>query len=213
VGRLIYLSECVSCLDDFEPTDTIKVPCHSHCEPCFHRLLQTACENEQQWPPKCCLYDIPEETITSNTSLELQNEYREKAKEWSVPIENRLYCPHRNCGRFTPPDQIKRGKDIVRCSAGHRMCVLCRGSSHANNTACPQDRDLQLAETLAEEEGWKRCPGCHAYVEHLDACQHMTCRCGAQFCYACVAPWRTCRCTSKYLLEPIPTGHGELLRC
>lgn len=54
-------------------------------------------------------------------------------------------------------------------------------------------------DELAEQEGWKRCYGCHAYVEHGEACQHMTCRCGAEFCYVCGARWRTCTCSMEQL--------------
>lgn len=58
---------------------------------------------------------------------------------------------------------------------------------------------MDLTYQLAEEEGWKRCYNCNALVEHKDACQHMTCRCGAQFCYVCNERWRTCSCTMDQL--------------
>ncbi|KAK6067034.1 E3 ubiquitin-protein ligase rbrA 2 [Seiridium cupressi] len=151
-----------------------------YCTDCFHRLIWMACENEQQWPPKCCLNKIPEATVLSSTSehLDLQKTYQAKSKEWSLPVN--------------------RGLSIARCDMGHWICTLCRGPQHENEV-CPQDRDLQRTEDLAEEEGWKRCHQCHAFVEHREACQHMTCRCGAEFCYVCGLRWRTCGCTMKQL--------------
>lgn len=137
----------------------------------------------------------------ANTDKEIQKEYHQKAEEWSIPVGDRLYCPDQHCSLFIQPDKINRDSNTVSCSAGHEMCVLCRGTPHPNDASCPQDRELQRTEELAEEEGWKRCPGCRAFVEHREACQHMTCRCGAQFCYVCVAPWRTCRCTMEQLQE------------
>ena len=58
---------------------------------------------------------------------------------------------------------------------------------------------MNLTNQLAEEEGWKRCFQCKALVEHREACQHMTCRCGTQFCYVCCRRWRTCSCTMEQL--------------
>jgi hypothetical protein len=60
---------------------------------------------------------------------------------------------------------------------------------------------MNMTNRLAEEEGWKRCSKCRALVEHREACQHMTCRCGYQFCYVCCRRWCTCSCTMAQLSE------------
>ncbi|KAI5862214.1 hypothetical protein GGS23DRAFT_597829 [Durotheca rogersii] len=190
--------ECVSCLDDYNPKDTVKAPCHSYCKPCFLRLIQTVCENEQQWPPKCCLNPIPDKTILLNVDKELKKTYYDRAAEWNIPIGERLYCSSPSCSVWIRPDQINRAQNIARCSAGHWTCTICRNAQHEGDN-CPQDKDMMRTDELAEEEGWKRCYGCHAYVEHREACQHMTCRCGAEFCYVCGARWRTCACTMEQL--------------
>jgi DNA repair exonuclease SbcCD ATPase subunit len=64
---------------------------------------------------------------------------------------------------------------------------------------CTQDPALLLTNRLAEEQGWKTCAQCNAIVEHKEACRHMTCRCGYQFCYVCGAKWCTCHCTGDML--------------
>ncbi|KAI1451275.1 hypothetical protein F4805DRAFT_471781 [Annulohypoxylon moriforme] len=190
--------ECVSCLDDFNPKEMVKAPCHSYCKPCFLRLISTACQNEQQWPPKCCLNNIPKKTIIININDELKKTYRNRAAEWDIPVSERVYCSHAGCNVWIRPDHINRAQSIGRCSAGHWTCIICRGPQHEGNR-CPQDRDMMMTDELAEAEGWKRCHGCHAYVEHREACQHMTCRCGAEFCYVCGARWRTCSCSMEQL--------------
>jgi hypothetical protein len=40
---------------------------------------------------------------------------------------------------------------------------------------------------VAREHQWKRCPaaGCGHMVERTEGCNHMRCRCGCDFCYAC----------------------------
>lgn len=47
---------------------------------------------------------------------------------------------------------------------------------------------------MAETQGWRECWQCHAIVELKEGCNHMTCRCGAQFCMACGQKWKSCSC-------------------
>ncbi|KAF4454358.1 putative E3 ubiquitin-protein ligase ARI9 [Fusarium austroafricanum] len=167
--------ECVSCLDDFHPKDVIKVPCHSYCRDCFVRLVSAACQNEQQWPPKCCLNEIPFKTVLRFISSDLKKTFEERSKEWELPVSERIYCSDPNCSLWIKPKRIDLGR--------------------RQGEDCPQDNDMNLTNQLAEDEGWKRCFNCNALVEHREACQHMTCRCGTQFCYVCSRRWRTCACT------------------
>ncbi|KAI1074383.1 hypothetical protein F5B20DRAFT_586270 [Whalleya microplaca] len=194
--------ECVSCLDDFKASQMVKAPCHSYCKDCFRRLITTTCEHEQQWPPKCCLNAIPEATIILHTASDnaLRELYRQRAAEWGIPISDRIYCHEPACAVWLRPDQINRARSLARCTAGHWTCTLCRGGEH-EGANCPQDRELIQTNELAEAEGWKHCPGCGALVEHREACQHMTCRCGAEFCYVCGARWspRTCVCRTEQI--------------
>ncbi|KAK3693569.1 hypothetical protein B0T22DRAFT_476404 [Podospora appendiculata] len=199
VAPVVETVECVSCLDDIDPASGIKTACHYYCGECFQRLIATALENEAQWPPKCCLTNISFLTITRHISGELMEQYREKDAEYSIPVQDRLYCSQPDCGEWIK--KVDKANKTAQCSQGHTMCILCRQAPHSLNEPCPQNRDQQLADQLAEEEGWRHCYNCHVLVEHRDACQHMTCRCGAQFCYVCGEQWRTCGCTLEQLSE------------
>ncbi|KAK1246849.1 hypothetical protein MKX08_000651 [Trichoderma sp. CBMAI-0020] len=192
------LVECVSCLDDIPVKDTVKVPCHSYCRDCFARLVSAAVQYEQQWPPKCCLNQIPFKTVLKNIPDDLKKTFHERSSEWEMPISERVYCYAPDCGSWIKPGKISLAKRQARCERNHVTCTICRGQAHGNND-CPQDHDLNLTNLLAEEEGWKHCISCHALVEHKEACQHMTCRCGAEFCYVCGLRWRTCGCTTEQL--------------
>lgn len=178
----------------------IRAPCHFYCVECFERLIATACENEQQWPAKCCLNKIPDDTITGVIRGETLEKWRNRGWEWGVPVSERIYCSEPACSVWCRPHEINRAQNVATCGSGHRTCLFCRGEEHGRE-ACPQDRELARTNELAEEEGWKRCYGCNAFVEHREACQHMTCRCGAEFCYVCSARWRTCHCTMEQLAE------------
>lgn len=191
-------SECVSCLDDIPVKDTIQVPCHSYCKDCFIRLVTAAVQNEQQWPPKCCLNQIPFRVIVKHIPDELKTTFQERASEWELPVSERVYCSNPECAVWIQPKKINLAKRQAKCERGHVTCTICRGRAHSSDD-CPQDYDMNLTNILAEEEGWKRCSNCHALVEHKEACQHMTCRCGHEFCYVCGQRWRTCQCSMQQL--------------
>jgi hypothetical protein len=190
--------ECVSCLDEFAPKEMVKVPCHHYCKECFTRLIASSVQHEQHFPPKCCLNEIPVRTILKYINDELKVTFRERDEEWRIPVSDRIYCSQPDCSLWLKPDQVNGARRIGRCTQGHWSCTICRGPEHAGDE-CPQDREMALTNELAEEEGWKRCFSCHALVEHREACQHMTCRCGSEFCYVCGLRWRTCACTMEQL--------------
>ncbi|KAI0199130.1 hypothetical protein F4808DRAFT_221432 [Astrocystis sublimbata] len=192
--------ECVSCLDDFDPKDTIRAPCHNYCKPCFRRLIASACQNEQHWPPKCCLNTIPSTTILAAVDAAGRTLYRSRAREWDIPLSERIYCSQPSCSLVIRPEYIITAQDLARCTEGHYTCTICRGARH-DGDVCPQDTEMARTTALANEEGWRRCHGCGAYVEHESACRHMTCRCGAEFCYVCGARWQTCSCTMRHLVQ------------
>lgn len=58
----------------------------------------------------------------------------------------------------------------------------------------PNEAEQQTVQ-LANEQGWQSCQRCKQIVDLIPGgCNHMTCRCGHQFCYACGQRWKTCRC-------------------
>ncbi|RGP75019.1 e3 ubiquitin- ligase ari9 [Fusarium longipes] len=169
-----------------------------YCHDCFIRLVSAACHNEQQWPPKCCLNEIPSRTVLRFIPPKLKKTFEERSKEWELPVSERVYCSDPNCSLWIKPQRIDPSRRRGVCDRSHPTCTLCRGRAH-DGEECPQDVDMNLTNQLAEDEGWKRCSKCHALVEHREACQHMTCRCGNQFCYVCERRWRTCDCTMEQL--------------
>lgn len=101
---------------------------------------------------------------------ELLREWLARGAEWNIPVTERVYCGSRECGLWCRPEHIDAAQGEAQCPAGHWTCVICRGPQH-EGSQCPQDRDLLRTNELAEEEGWQRCYGCGAYVEHQEACQ------------------------------------------
>lgn len=177
----------------------MRVICHSYCKECFVLLISAAVQNEAQWPPKCCLNQIPFRLIIRYIPSELRKTLQQRSQEWTLPVSERVYCSQPACALWIRPKNIDSHKHHGFCENGHWTCTMCRGPSHGH-TDCPRDTNQNLTERLAAEEGWKRCLNCGAFVEHEAACQHMTCRCGFEFCYVCGLVWGTCGCTMTQLM-------------
>ena len=44
---------------------------------------------------------------------------------------------------------------------------------------------------------YKQCPKCKFWVEKSEGCNHMECRCGMEFCYACGGVYNDCECSKR----------------
>ena len=60
-----------------------------------------------------------------------------------------------------------------------------------NNERLREDEQL---EQWAQQAGAKRCTRCKFFVQKNQGCDHMTCRCGYEFCYRCGGKYRECEC-------------------
>ncbi|KAI4143879.1 MAG: hypothetical protein L6R39_004397, partial [Caloplaca ligustica] len=192
--------ECTSCFDDIPNKEAIAVPCqHKYCGPCFFQLIATAIQNEDQFPPKCCLQEIPRAVLRNHLGSKDLASFDAKALEYSVAIGNRYYCPRPDCAKWidTTKSKPRNGGTLTCPHCKHDMCTFCRAPAHAGNQDCPQDFGLDATLQQAERAGWQRCYSCRALVELNTGCRHITCKCRAEFCYTCGARWRTCVCTEE----------------
>ena len=177
------MSECTSCFDDIPDTDAVALPCtHKYCLPCFSQLVTTAIEHEINFPPKCCLSEVPNKVIRDNLPPTTRALFDQKALEYAVPVSNRYYCISSTCGKWIDTRHAKRANGAITCPhCRTKLCTLCRGPQHAANQDCPQDFGLDQTLEQAERAGWRRCYNCRAIVELNTGCRHITCKCRAQF--------------------------------
>ncbi|KAK6212458.1 hypothetical protein LQW54_005232 [Pestalotiopsis sp. IQ-011] len=181
---------CIACGDRKHFAQLAKAPCnHEYCRECFSRLFRDAMVDESLFPPRCCKQSIRLDKSRFFLNAEIVQQFRKKAIEFSTP--NRTYCHRQQCAVFIPPDNCT-GPTALCEECGHHTCTTCKGASHSGD--CPNDGPLQHVIELAREQGWQRCQNCWGMVELNTGCNHMTCRCGFQFCYVCGAQWKTCRC-------------------
>ncbi|KAL8949505.1 MAG: hypothetical protein Q9183_007597, partial [Haloplaca sp. 2 TL-2023] len=160
--------ECTSCFDDIPKKEAILVPCnHRYCYPCFSQLIATAIQNEDHFPPKCCLQEIPRRVLRQKLKGPDLASFDAKALEYSVAIGSRYYCARPECAKWIDTTKAKHlNSSRLQCPhCRHNMCTLCRGPSHPSGQDCPQDFALDATLQQAERAGWQRCYNCRAMVE------------------------------------------------
>lgn len=179
-----------------------KLACsHQMCHACLKRIFLMSLTDPQHMPPKCCTSDhIPLKHVEKLFDTKFKVKWNRKYQEYKT--KNRIYCPTKNCGVWIKPSQIfidtsagsnggrKYGK-CARCKT--KVCCTCNSKWHLDKE-CPKDENVQSFVAMAREMGWKRCHSCSAMVELKEGCNHMTCRCTAEFCMVCGSKWKTCDC-------------------
>ncbi|GFR41997.1 hypothetical protein Agub_g2811 [Astrephomene gubernaculifera] len=120
-----------------------------------------------------------------------------------------IYCPHKDCSspllrptghddewdaEWLPPDEP------MQCPACKRaLCPRCLIPGWHKGYTCAQFQQLPPHQRSAEDaaallfsakQQWKQCPSCKQMVERSEGCNHMRCRCGCDFCYACGKAYR-----------------------
>ncbi|KAL4256603.1 RBR-type E3 ubiquitin transferase [Pleurotus pulmonarius] len=186
--------ECISCMETFTPAHNLRPACgHDWCSPCLVDLVTACLKDESLYPLRCCGQNfIESEIFASLRDRRLLSQFRLKAREFATPPLQRVYCPAPRCSSFLgPASNVKKSVGCEGC--GETVCLACKSLYHGDED-CVEQAALTELKDLAREQGWQTCPGCHAVVELLYGCYHMTCRCRAEFCYVCAVPWKQCQC-------------------
>lgn len=146
-------------------------------------------------PPRCCTSEhIPLKHVDKLFDQNFKKTWNRKFQEYNT--RNRIYCPARGCGEWIKPNHITtdHGRKVGKCKrCNTRVCGTCNNRMHISRE-CPKDpATLQFVE-VAKEKGWQKCYRCKAMVELKEGCNHMTCRCTAEFCMVCGLKWKSCDC-------------------
>ncbi|KAH0150619.1 hypothetical protein KCU67_g10582, partial [Aureobasidium melanogenum] len=193
----VRTAECLTCgSDDVPVTRSAKLPCgHRMCNSCLRRIFTMSIKDPQHMPPKCCSSDhIPLKHVDHLFDDKFKLLWNAKYQEYTT--KNRLYCPAKGCGQWIKPANMHKlhGRNYGRCPrCKTKVCTLCNNKLHTSGE-CPKDPETKRLVALAKEKGWQRCYNCKAMVELKEGCNHMTCRCGSDFCMLCASPWKTCEC-------------------
>jgi hypothetical protein len=139
----------------------------------------------------CCGESVPLRLIRQHGGFDTV--FLEGFVQWRAELHtpNPAYCPWEDCLSYIPRNFVQ--DDYAKCPlCKRRMCMGCKKKEHGG--MCKQDKKLAA---LIKESKWKFC-SCGQLVARTYGCNHMTCVCGAEFCYRCGKPYdgesKACDC-------------------
>ncbi|MCJ1470503.1 hypothetical protein MMC07_009149 [Pseudocyphellaria aurata] len=207
--RNVVFRQCTACDSERLLFDVFQAPCgHDYCQECLSTLFQLATIDETLFPPRCCRQEMSLESVKHYLSSALIQTFEEKSIEFRS--SNRTYCSRPTCSSFISPDNIDG--DRARCVAcGTHTCTICKNNAHDGD--CPEDTATQQTLEMGREQGWQRCYNCRSLIELDVGCNQILCHCGAEFCYLCGQPWKTCDCGQwDYHYRPTTRAQQDFAR-
>ncbi|GAB2291590.1 hypothetical protein Dimus_025846 [Dionaea muscipula] len=170
---------------------------HTYCRDCIRNYVSSKLNDgvsQIVCPVLGCVGSLEPEFCRDVVSLTVFNRWGELLCE-SALTNNKFYCPFKDCSALLFDDGIEF---VTRSECPHcwrLFCAQCRVVWH-EGVSCDEVQRLNederasedfMLRNLARNKNWKRCPMCKFYVEKIDGCLYMKCRCGGAFCYNCGA--------------------------
>lgn len=193
-----------------------QLPCgHVTCKPCWQGFLESRVSDGCLFPLSCpnpgCglaldLSSVQNLLDDDNKTTKLFKKYKSLLAEGFVAACTKVkWCPVAGCGAcllLLTDGRKSPSKDrvTVRCPKCNRTsCWHCNEPGH-EPASCSQmadwRRQLESLKAAAPESSriWlqrntRQCPVCGCHVQRHGGCNHMTCPCGAQWCWECRRPW------------------------
>ncbi|KAF9775415.1 hypothetical protein IL306_006487 [Fusarium sp. DS 682] len=184
----------------------VRAPCGcNYCLSCYREAIRLGLRSQEEFPPKCCEpFDVA--AIELARSSALVHIFRQMQEEADAPMHDRLYCHDGNCAAFIPPD---RNGHCLFCNT--HTCRDCGARGHPGRPCQEGDAEEDVWATM-DDNRTVNCPGCGRMIQLSEACNHMTCACGREFCFICGRDWTTCDCPlygGFHLMVPIRDRPGE----
>ncbi|XP_052194373.1 E3 ubiquitin-protein ligase RSL1-like [Diospyros lotus] len=184
---------CEVCVEPTPPESRFKnnATCvHQFCTNCVARYIQVKVEDDRAANVKCpapnCHHMLDAIYCRPIIGRRVFDAWCDVLCDNALLGLDRCYCPNQECSAVVVNEcgaNVKRS-ECPNCE--RPFCFQCKLPWHAGYR-CGEARDGNDTEfgILAEERNWIRCPECNHYVELIEGCSFVRCRCGTKFCYEC----------------------------
>ncbi|XP_071740721.1 E3 ubiquitin-protein ligase RSL1 [Rutidosis leptorrhynchoides] len=192
-------SYCAICMDTKTSSEmfrNINVCHHTFCTECIREHVAARIKENLALvlcPDPRCKGEIGPQVCQSFLPKQVLDRWENVLCESLIMGSDKFYCPFKDCSAMLLDDG-----DVTVTSAecphcNRLFCAQCKVAWHAG-LDCSEYKSLKTGErdpsdlllmNIAKDKRWKRCPKCAYYVEKIDGCNHIRCRCGYHFCYGC----------------------------
>nr|BAB08302.1 mutator-like transposase [Arabidopsis thaliana] len=175
---------------------------HRHCFSCVKQQVKVKLRSGIV--PPCledgCKSELTLESCSMVLTPKLIEMWKRKMEEDLIPDAEKIYCPYRSCSMLMSKTELSREAEqsnvraCIKCS--ELFCIDCKVPWHSDLSCADYKRihserlvnDMML-KVLANDQMWRQCSECKHMIELTEGCNHITCRCGYEFCYRCGHKW------------------------
>ncbi|KAL0750868.1 hypothetical protein Bca101_032871 [Brassica carinata] len=203
--------ECLICFNDIDPERMFSIgKCtHRFCFQCVKQHVEVKLLHGMipNCPHDKCNSEMVIDACGKLLTPKLGEMWKQRIKENAIPVTERVYCPYLRCSALMSKTKISESAKSLQSAypaSGVRRCVECRGlfcvdckvpwhgklscTEYKKLHPNPPADDVKL-KSLANNKMWRQCGKCQHMIELSQGCNHITCRCGYEFCYNCGGGW------------------------
>ncbi|CAN6863030.1 unnamed protein product [Brassica oleracea] len=203
--------ECLICFNDIDPERMFSIgKCtHRFCFQCVKQHVEVKLLHGMipNCPHDKCNSEMVIDACGKLLTPKLGEMWKQRIKENAIPVTERVYCPYLRCSALMSKTKISESAKTLQSAypaSGVRRCVECRGlfcvdckvpwhgklscAEYKKLNPNPPADDVKL-KSLANNKMWRQCGKCQHMIELSQGCNHITCRCGYEFCYNCGGGW------------------------
>jgi ariadne-1 len=208
-------SECSICLEELDADFLHTLHCqHKFCRDCLGEHLSTGIKERRT--PCCPQVGCAEEIAVAEMELLVEPALVEKHTDGSLQsfiaqhTDDYACCPTADCPYLFFYVKGVDSPDFQCPQCEKRYCIQCRVDYHQGST-CAQYQQWSLENgqvddlfgDLVQGQKMKQCARCRNWIQKAQGCDHMTCRCGFQFCYRCGQKWPHAKCPADAKPAPV----------